>query len=216
MNAAEQEKIRGLYGLKTRMDRFYFRVKFRKGNAMKATESCVPQKGNIIDLGCGDGFFANYLVLKESERKVLGIDLDSKRIARAKKSIQGRKNIDFIVKDLRDIKLKKTDAIIMYDVLHHVTYENQEKILKECYDKLGESGLLIIKDVNKNKFLKYFFFARMIDTLTSLTNVTAGEKRAFRKPEEFSSLLKKIGFNVETKILDLKDITPHVLFICKK
>ena len=57
----------------------------------KKLDSLIPGKGTIVDIGCGNGGFSNYISLFSSKRNVFGIDLSKKRIESAKKSI-GKRN----------------------------------------------------------------------------------------------------------------------------
>ena len=54
-------------------------------------EKLVPKKGLVLDLGCGDGFLANYLAISGPERKVIGVDLNKDRIKHAQKGLTNTK-----------------------------------------------------------------------------------------------------------------------------
>src|SRR3989344_3527185 len=63
-------------------------------------DKIIPKKGIVLDIGCGNGGFTNYIVLGSKERKVTGIDFSKDRISQAGKSIRKRKNIKFIFGDV--------------------------------------------------------------------------------------------------------------------
>ena len=54
-------------------------------------EKYIPKKGTVLDVGCGYGLTSIYFALKSKNRKVIGLDLDKKRIIDARKA---SKNID--------------------------------------------------------------------------------------------------------------------------
>jgi len=104
--------------IKQLIGKLYKKWKWRSGNAMIITEQYVPQKGNIFDIGCGSGFFAEYLYKKSITRKVFGIDSDPNKIRQAK--LYENENLKFEVMDLRDIENGKFDCIILFDIIHHI------------------------------------------------------------------------------------------------
>jgi len=66
----------------------------------------------VFDLGCGTGIFAIGAILTGAKR-VIGFDIDKIIIEKAKKYAENNKlNVEFIVKDVLDIK-EKCDTIIM-------------------------------------------------------------------------------------------------------
>ena len=53
-------------------------------------ERYVPKHGFIVDLGCGHGLFANVLMESSAQRRVLGLDLDPRKIDVARATVVGR------------------------------------------------------------------------------------------------------------------------------
>ena len=213
----DRERIFKIYSKLPRFswwDRFYFNVKYRKGNAMVVAEKFIPKKGLIIDIGCGTGLFGHLLVLKSDKRHVIGVDLDKKRVDIAKKTAQNHKNLEFYVKDIRDLKLKRYDCMILYDVLHHIDNKTQIDILKHCYGKLKKNGVLLIKDVNKSSSWKYLR-VKILDVVTNIMNITEGNL-CFRSAKQFYDMTTKIGFKTEVIFPKIKDFTPHVILRCVK
>lgn len=207
-----KERIRELYNPHLNFfDTVHFAVKWRKNNAMALLESAIPKEGKIVDLGCGHGFLSNYLVETSSGRKVIGIDVDTRKIRLAKKTVGDRDRVSFECKDVAELK-GEYDVIVLYDVIHHISYQNQKNCLEKCYKKLRKGGQLVIKDVNKEKFLKYFIFCYLVDVINSFLGITQGEGRAFHTIGSLKQLLTDVGFkNIKAKDLEIKDITPHLL-----
>ena len=82
--------------------KFRLYARFRtKLYPVELLDKSLPKEGNIIDLGCGYGVYANYLALKEKNRHVLGIDINSKRVDTAQKSIKNRRSF-FLFYHLRE------------------------------------------------------------------------------------------------------------------
>jgi len=173
-------------------------------------EAYVPQKGKILDLGCGTGIFANILCMGSKDRNVLGIDLSSSRIATARMISKDRPNLKFITGDVNSVAFGDYGIITIIDLLHHMPYPEQEKILLKVYTKLQDNGLLIIKDLEKSPYWKYIFHY-IQDSISY-----KGAKLYFRSSEDMVGLLRSIGFAVETIPLSSGYPHPHVLYKCGK
>lgn len=188
------------------------------GTPYEYVEQFVPEKGNIIDLGCGWGIFSNLLAIKCKERNVLGIDLDESKIKWARKTIGQRKNIDFQRQDLKSLDMPQINAIILYDVMHHLEESVQLAIFKQCYEKLMDGGRLILKEndiVPKWKlFVSYF-----VEMLATNFSITLTQKIIFRSRDEWRKLLEENGFEIvhEEHINTMHGFfVPHSLFVCEK
>lgn len=175
----------------------------------RLTETFVPKKGRIMDLGCGYGFFANLLGLVSPEREVIGVELSSKKLQYADKNIE---NVRFINEDLTKLKLQDCDAVILFHVLHHLnSYIQQQRLLKEAYKKLKKGGVLIIVEID-NKPLWKFLFTMVIDSLLYI-----GNWFYYRSEKQFIALFEKLGFKVE-KIVPAHRFVPlsHKIYVCRK
>ena len=70
-------------------------------------EKYVPKEGIVVDLGCGFGSFTNFLAIQSTNRKVIGIDLNEKRILLANKIFGHLSNLNFICSNITDTKIPK-------------------------------------------------------------------------------------------------------------
>jgi SAM-dependent methyltransferase len=90
----------------------------------------VPAKGRVLDLGCGDGAFANHS-LKDYGR-VDGYDLAPTAIERARKEAPGEhyhyQSADLIKFDYN--LLPRYDGVFMIGILHHVKQATPDIIRK--------------------------------------------------------------------------------------
>ena len=117
-------------------------------------EQLVPKNGKIIDLGCGEGILTNYLGLASENRRVLGLDVDKKRI---KEANRGVKNVSFKLNDITKVKIPPCDGIIIFQVLHHLSsHKIQEEVIKNCVESLKQGGKLIITEIYVGFSINYF------------------------------------------------------------
>tara|TARA_B110000438_G_C15667662_1_gene586756 strand:- start:209 stop:826 length:618 start_codon:yes stop_codon:yes gene_type:complete len=171
-------------------------------------EALVPKAGFIIDLGCSHGLLANFLGLTSSEREILGVEMNENRLKFANIGI---KNTKFQAGDITKINIPQTDCIIFTHVLHHLfTYEEQEKLLNFCYEKLKPGGKLIICEVNRYPKWKYLI------SLLADKILYPFEKINFLSIKSLKDLLEKMNFNVEVIPMDKGSVFSHVTLIAKK
>ncbi len=191
---------------KYRDHRFYVRLRWRFC-PYEQIKSFVPENGTIVDIGCGYGILANLLYLKNNKRKIIGIDSSIKRIEIAKKS---NSNIKFVLTEVGDFKEKNFGVVIMTDFLHHITYEAQDRLLREIYKRIRRNGLLIIQEIADNPRWKYLI-GLMSDYILNL-----GQKIYYRKSDDVVNLLSTIGFNVKKIKADKGLPLSDIIYLCHK
>jgi 2-polyprenyl-6-hydroxyphenyl methylase/3-demethylubiquinone-9 3-methyltransferase len=154
----------------------------------------LPKQGKILEVGCGYGYVANYLSLESLQRDVIGHDVAADRVQVAQRTIGERRNIEFFEVDSRDMPVGELDGVVIADVLHHVPYAEQGKILADLYDKLKPGGVLVMRETDKKIRLRYFLFNYLLEWVLYLGT----EKLKFRKAAEWSRLLQSLGYEVRS------------------
>jgi 2-polyprenyl-3-methyl-5-hydroxy-6-metoxy-1,4-benzoquinol methylase len=90
-------------------------------------------KGKILDVGCGNGFFLKYM--KKNDWQELGIEISPRARANAKKL--GVKTQS----DFRGVGVEKFDVVMLRFVLEHM--RNPTELLKKVRKYLKKGGILI-------------------------------------------------------------------------
>ena len=174
----------------------------------KKLEQIVPKTGFIIDLGCSHGLLANFLSITSNEREILGVEMNENRIKFAN---LGLKNTKFQAGDITKINIPQADCIIFTHVLHHLfTYEEQEKLLKFCHEKLKSEGKLIICEVDRKPKWKYLI------SLIADKILYPFEKINFLSITKLEALLTKMNFNVEIVPMHKDSVFSHITIVAKK
>jgi 2-polyprenyl-3-methyl-5-hydroxy-6-metoxy-1,4-benzoquinol methylase len=189
---------------------FYLRTRWRLC-PFEAVESHVPRKGRILDFGCGYGMLSNFLALKSLDRRVLGIDLNRDRIAVAERSSKGHPEVSFQLGDVRDFQGIPFDAVVMTDVLHHISDDKVRMLLQIIRSCLSDNGTLVVLDVDRSPLGK-FLTTYVIDRLLNLTR-----SLHYRSRDLLMRLLGQSGLWVHQAIpadqgLPLSD----VIYLCTK
>lgn len=132
---------------------------------------------NILDGACGEGYGS--AILAQTANSVIGIDIDSDAIQRAKSKYSNQDNLKFIkasIADLSMIEDNSLDAVISFETIEHVPVEIQKGYLNEIVRILKSDGFLVMSTPNKeiysdlydyhNEFhIKEFYKDEFIDFL---------------------------------------------------
>lgn len=170
----------------------------------------LPKTGHIFDIGCGYGISSYFFAMQNTSRKIIGLDIDQKRIILNKRIFSEISNLQFKQQDFRlDTSIGKADGIVMYDLLHHVPFATQKDLIKSARKKLKKGGVLLIKDIDRSKPIKTFF-TWVLDKL-----MTKFEPVYYQKADDLKNLIKNEKFDVEYQ--ELKSILPfpHYLLVCR-
>lgn len=177
---------------------FFSSIRFWDG-PFREIESMVPKSGFIVDLGCGEGILTNYLAIKEKRRKLLGIEIDKKRVSQASR---GLKNVRFKNGSALTSEIPKTKTIILSHMLHHLpSYDSQIVLIGRCRDSLRIGGKLVIAEIDRGLTLKYLL-GWIVDGIVvpilfegTFTNFNFYH----RSKKDWKRVLTKEGFKVNFK-----------------
>ena len=199
----------------------------------------VNDLDNIIDIGCGQGYFLENL--KVNKKKYFGIDLSVEQI-----KVCQEKNLNAKAIDLKDVKEKFDCATAIFDVLNYISKNELKIFLEQTYQILNQDAYFIF-DVNS-----YFGFDEVAQGTITIdvedkfiaidanfennklqTDITLFEKQEnglfskeqdsiiqeYHSKEFLSKILEEIGF----KLIEIKEFNLHtdeiadkLIFICKK
>jgi len=190
----------------------YFR--FWEYPRLTRIEQLLPEEGAIVDLGSGYGIFSNYIAAISPKRQILALEFDKEKTEIAQNAAKrGKiKNITFDNKDITKLSIKKVSAIVIMHVLHHLkNYNDQEKLIKECVEKLSSGGTLLIDEVDK-KYTFQYLLAVLTDNLLYL-----GDRFYYRSKKSMLSMLSKFPLTVEVKnVSNFLMPYPELVYLCKK
>ncbi len=183
---------------------------------LAVVERYVPNKGFIVDLGCGHGLFA--CVLRESSpmRRVLGIDLDPRKIEVARSAIQDTQWLRFEVGDIATDTPPKCDAVTIVDVLYLLPFERQGQGLRNAGTALGEGAPLIVKAQERRRDPRYALTYAQEMIAVSLRFTRGGRDRFFfPSREEALAMFERAGFLVDVLEMPKRPYT-DVVYLARK
>jgi len=193
---------------------WYLRIKMNLENNYDLYARLMPIRGNILDIGCGFGYVSYLLSFTSDERQITGIDYDSEKIEVAKHCFSKNDRLEFICGDITRMNFCKKDGFLLLDVLHYFPVENQLSLLSKCIENLNESGIIVIRDANKNleKRHKGAKLTEFFSTKLGFNKTQDGTRQLyFTSSDTILSLAKEKGLSVE--IIDNKKITSNNIYI---
>jgi 1-acyl-sn-glycerol-3-phosphate acyltransferase len=212
-----QEKLIYNYLYKGPVLEWYLRIKTKLEGNYKQFHAIVPQQGNILDMGCGYGFMSYMLHFGAPERNILGIDYDEEKIAVAAHGFCKGDNLHFLQADIvRFTFTTNYDAIIISDVLHYITPEEQEQVIENCIGHLQPGGKLIIRDgdadiTRRHKTTK---LTELFSTRLFGFNKTSGHGLHYLSGQSIQAIADKHRLPL-TK-MDNTKLTSNVIFVISK
>jgi 1-acyl-sn-glycerol-3-phosphate acyltransferase len=194
---------------------WYLRVKVRLENYYEVFHSLIPRNAKVLDLGCGYGFLSYMLQFSSKDRIITGVDYDADKIETAKYGYLKSDRLNFIEGDVNCVDVAGYDTIVISDVLHYLTAENQEALIKRCVEALPLNGKLIVRDGDAD--LKERHKGTKLTEWFSI-NVLKFNKATEKVSFISSSLLKQwlSSYEVFVNKIDDTQYTSNVIFVIQK
>jgi cyclopropane fatty-acyl-phospholipid synthase-like methyltransferase len=166
-------------------------------------------RGNILDLGCGQGLLAAWLRAADhcyengswpqgwppapKPRSTRGIELMSRDVERARAALGPA--CDVSQGDIRSAEFGTIDAVVILDVLHYMSQDEQLQVLRRVREALPAHGLLLLRIGDANGGLR-FRYSQWVDKLVMLLRGHAFVATHCRSVTQWRELLHECGFEV--------------------
>ena len=180
-------------------------------------ERFVPHHGFIVELGCGHGLFSCLLREASPDRRVLGIDLDPRKIEVARGAIRDTQWLRFEVGDIVTTPPPRCDAVVIVDVLYLLEPEAQEQVLRNAASSLSENSPLVVKAQERALDPRYALTYGQ-ELVTVSLGLTRGGGRRFHFPsrEESLAMFERAGFAVDVAEMPRRPYTDVVYLARRK
>jgi 2-polyprenyl-3-methyl-5-hydroxy-6-metoxy-1,4-benzoquinol methylase len=185
-------------------------------------EAEVPKGGDVLEVGCGHGLLSLYLALQSPTRRVVGVDIDSAKIAEAERAARrlqpGEADVSFRAVDPGYLPDGSWDAIVVADVLYLLTDDGQRALLEAAASALRPGGALVVKEMGLTPKWK-LTWNRMQETMaTRVFRVTETSTAGltFVAPDRMVSWLTDDGLDVRHRPVDHGYPWPHHLIVARR
>jgi len=194
---------------------WYTRIKTRLEDNYRLFDKLLPREGNIIDLGCGYGYLAYMLQFLSDRRTITGVDYDEDKIETAQHGYARTTNLQFHHDDVTRYPLAdgRYDGIVISDVLHYLSRESQDALIRRCIGALSDHGVLIIRDGNADLGDRHqgtrvteFFSVRLLgfNKAVNALNFVSGAH------------IREVASDMTVEIIDQAKFTSNVIFVLRK
>ena len=161
--------------------------------------------GNLIELGCGTGYFTK--TLADKSESIISTDISEEMLSIARENLKG---FEFQVMDCQDCKFDggTFDTVFMGLVL---LFTEPEKTLKESRRILKHGGLLIIADPDISFLSSYGNLKFRFKALLNYHKIpTTGH---FLNQKKIMDMLDKTGFEVVSNEIIRDDYDPNYVTV---
>ncbi len=160
-------------------------------------------RGKILDLGCGSGFFSDYLQKKGFD--VTGVDIDPENIKSAKKR---NSKVRFILSDVTRLNLKKKyDTVLLFGVLEYLVNVNLTKFLSDIKNLLNKDGKILIQVPNANSLQRRIKTSLNHEPIEPLPHYDFNDKR-------IKDIIRNAGYEIvrftSTKLWTFRKYRPYM------
>jgi predicted exporter/SAM-dependent methyltransferase len=172
--------------------RIFARFKMMMDPMFGELHQYVKNPRRIIDIGCGYGIPATWLLEIYPQAKVFGLEPDEERVLIANRAIGTRGFVQAgLAPDLPAVD-GSVDYVTMLDMLHYINDDELLLMLRRIYEKLEAGGTLLIRaTVPSDQKVPWKRWIEM--TRLKLTNT----EHVFRQEKEIAGLMSEAGFAVD-------------------
>lgn len=175
-------------------------------------EGVLPEQGKLLDLGCGCGILPSLLATAEElwvenrwsnewpppplDLELVGVELCESLVEVARQALGTRATIRR--GDLATVELEAADAIVLADVLHYLTAEEQRGLLERASRALKQGGVLILRECDAAGGAR-FAMTRIQERVCAWCRGDWRQHFHYRSAEEWCELLESQGLATSTR-----------------
>ncbi|MGB5217454.1 MAG: MMPL family transporter [Smithella sp.] len=181
--------------------RIFARMKMMIDPMFRELDKYVKNPRRIIDIGCGFGVPATWLLEIYPQAQVYGIEPDEERVLIASRVIGHRGSVEVgRAPDLPQVE-GDVDYVVMLDMMHFLDDQQAAIAFGRIYDKLTPDGTLVLRATipsdKRNPWKRWIEVIRLTFTRTP---------NRFRPEQEIVDFMKESGFTVGVFASDTKGI----------
>ncbi len=151
----------------------------------------IKDGASVLDVGCGDGYFGEYLTKEKKNIKYLGCDISEEALKIAKQRGLSTLLLDAVNGGLGAFKDNSFDVVVMSEFVEHII--NSEEILKEAA-RIAKKGVLIstpnVAHIRSRVALLFGRFPKQ-------WAIAPWEHLRYWSAIDFAEIIKSIGLNLK-------------------
>ncbi len=209
-------KVMENYLLKGPVLEWYVRVKWAmERKNFDFYNRLIDSRKRIVDVGCGYGYLSVFLNYFDPSREITGMDYDEDKVAVADNCIKKSDGLRFQTADIREWEMPEADVYFFNDVIHYLRPEEQMNLLDKVNTKLGENGIIVIRDgiIEFQDRLRNTKLTEILSTKWFKFNKTTNDL-SFLSAKKIERFAQENGFGFE--LIEHSSKTSNVLMILKR
>lgn len=151
----------------------------------------------LLDIGCGMGLLAAYLRASNHKAPITGMDLDAGKITVARQ-ILGQEDTSFHAGDALSTFPQHSGDVVMLDVLHYFSDEDQQRLLERMAASVAPGGTLLIR-VTLNEPNLRFALTRLEEWFVTFSRWIPVSGSNFPTRDEVAAPFRRAGFQEEIR-----------------
>lgn len=171
----------------------------------------LPASGRYLDLGCGQGLLASWLLAAAGAlppttacrlprmNAYHGVDMQAHSITHARQALASSPlPVQLDVGDMCAAPLPPADVVTLFDVLHYVPPAAQEALLHRIRTALPGDGRLLMRVGDASAGLPHHL-SRLVDSLVVVAHGGGWPRLHCRSTASWCALLHDLGFTTELR-----------------
>ena len=171
----------------------------------------LPPHGMLIDLGCGQGLMLALIASAADEwrqgrwpsswppppldLRLHGIETRPRVARRASQALEGAATIEEV--DVSSWALPSCEAVLLFDVLHLLSRDTQDRLMEDAARVLPHGGVLVIREADADAGWQ-FQMVRAGNRFNALWQGRGLRRFCFDSVAGWTSRLTRLGFDVES------------------
>ena len=156
--------------------------------------------GDVVDIGTGRGQLPILLTELGRARAARGFDWDEAKIADGQKAAARAPGLPVQLSqgDARTMPLEEADTVLLIDLIHYFTIEEQDDILRRAARAVRPGGRLVVREADTERGWRSWATLLEEKVFTAL-RFNRGERVKFRPARDIAAVLEAEGLEVETR-----------------
>lgn len=153
-------------------------------------------RGRVLDAGSGRGQFSLFLAELGGISAISGFDHDEAKIEVARLASRGLSfPARFQAGDLCTQELPESEVILLLDVLHYLSLDEQDEVLRRAARALSTGGVLLLRETNVSQSAGARM-AQRLERAARALGINRGARLVFRDPADYARLLESEGLRL--------------------
>jgi len=195
-------------------------------------QGLLAGRARILDLGCGQGLLAAWLMAAQHCHagagwpagwpappplsSYRGIEINPREAARARCAfaLDTLARAQIVHGDIAHVDYGTADAVVILDVLHYIDPDAQERVLERVRAALGTSGVLLLRVGDADGGLG-FALGALVDRAVVLLRRRRWRRLSNRSLADWRAVLERLGFEARVLPMSAGTVFANMLLVAR-